>query len=113
MERFSLALVSCQHYEAGFYAAYGDIATSFPDLVVHVGDYIYEYGGVAGRLREHVGSEIKTLWDYRNRYAQYKLDPQLQAAHAISPWLVSPDDHEIDNNWAGYVPEDPEQQTEL
>jgi len=112
-ENLTLALASCQHYEAGYYAAYGEIAASLPDLIIHVGDYIYEYAGEADRLREHVGPEIRTLWDYRNRYAQYKLDPQLQAAHAASPWIVSPDDHEIDNNWAGYTPEDTEEQTEL
>lgn len=67
----------------------------------------------ADRIRQHSGDEITTLWDYRNRHAQYRLDPQLQAAHAASPWLVSPDDHEIDNNWAGYTPQDPEQQTEM
>ena len=109
----SVALVCCQHYETGHFAAYEDMAASHPDLVVHVGDYIYEYAGIAGRVREHVGEEIRTLWDYRNRYALYKLDPHLQAAHAASPWIVSPDDHEIDNNWAGYIPQDPEQQTEM
>lgn len=112
-ESMSVALVCCQHYETGHFAAYEDMAASHPDLVVHVGDYIYEYAGIAGRVREHVGEEIRTLWDYRNRYALYKLDPHLQAAHAASPWIVSPDDHEIDNNWAGYIPQDPEQQTEM
>jgi len=113
-EPVRIALASCQAYETGYYAAYRDMAEQLPDLVVHVGDYIYE-GGAGGpeRLRQHRGPEIQTLWDYRNRWAQYKMDPQLQAAHAASPWLFSPDDHEIDNNWAGYTPQDPERQTDL
>ena len=110
----SIAVAACQHLETGLYAAYRDMAEQSPDLVVHLGDYIYEYAGEDnGRIRQHIGPEIRTLWDYRNRYAQYKQDAHLQAAHAASPWLVSLDDHEIDNNWAGYTPEDPGRQTEL
>jgi len=122
-----LAVASCQHFEAGYYAAYADIARSLPDLVVHLGDYIYEYGPrPLGRgthplqpdveinvVRQHASPEVVTQWDYRNRYAQYRLDPDLQAAHAAAPWVVSMDDHEIDNNWAGYHPEDPHRQTDL
>ncbi len=124
----SLALASCQHMEYGYYAAYADMARQQPDLIVHVGDYIYEYGPgplgrldrvvmdqtiVVNRVRQHASPEIRTLWDYRNRFAQYRLDADLQAAHAIAPWITSLDDHEIDNDWAGYTPEEPEQQTEL
>ena len=128
-----LAFASCQHFEYGFYCAYRDIAATRPDLVVHLGDYIYEYAptplGTAPHplveaglnesgpditvVRQHLSPEIRTLWDYRNRYAQYRLDPDLQAAHAATPWVVSFDDHEIDNNWAGYIPEDPDRQTDL
>ena len=112
----TLALASCNHYETGHFAAYADMAKAAPDCVVHVGDYIYEGGAGplgAGRVRQHNGAEITTLWDYRNRYALYKSDPSLQAAHAASPWLVAFDDHEIDNNWAGEVPQDPWAQTPL
>ena len=69
--------------------------------------------GGADRVRQHQGAETRTLWDYRTRYAQYRLDPHLQSAHAAAPWLMVPDDHEVDNNWAGYTPEDPDRQTDL
>jgi len=109
-----MAFASCQHLETGHFAAFRDMAEQRPDLIIHLGDYIYEYGpGDADRVRQHLGPETRTLWDYRNRYAQYRLDPHLQAAHAAAPWLMVPDDHEVDNNWAGYTPQDPEQQTDL
>lgn len=123
-----LALASCQAYEAGHFAAYSDIAAWAPDCVIHVGDYIYEGApGTVGmrsadvggfkvtweNIRQHVGPETVTLWDYRNRYALYKLEAPLQAAHAASPWIVAMDDHEIDNNWAADVPQDPWAQTPL
>lgn len=125
-----IALAYCQHYEYGYYAAYRDLAEWQPDCVVHTGDYIYE-GGPSRRLgpilrdvgggerqlfevvRLHDGPEIRSLWDYRNRYALYRSDPDLQAAHAAAPWIVAMDDHEVDNNWAGTTPQDPEKQTEI
>ena len=76
------------------------------DLVFHLGDYIYEYEGRDGRARKHTGDEIELLRDYRNRYALYKMDPDLQAAHARFPFIVTPDDHEVDNNYAASVSED-------
>jgi alkaline phosphatase D len=99
--RFSLALASCQHYEQGHYAAYRAIAADAPDLVVHVGDYIYEGRGQQGRVRSHDAPECHTLEDYRQRYAIYKSDPSLQAAHAMSPWMLVSDDHEVANDYAG------------
>lgn len=100
--KLAFAIASCQHYEHGNYAAYRDMAQQPLDFVIHVGDYIYE--GSWGRrdrvVREHHSPEPYTLADYRNRYAQYKLDPQLQAAHAACPWLVTWDDHEVDNDYA-------------
>ena len=72
------------------------------DLVIHLGDYIYEYAGNAGRVRRHTGREIESLDDYRNRYALYKSDTALQAAHAACPWIVTWDDHEVDNNYAAW-----------
>lgn len=98
--RLRLAVASCQHYEHGFFAAYRDMAEQELDLVLHVGDYIYESSWGKGKVRDHHGSEPYTLADYRNRYAQYRTDAQLQAAHAACPWLVLWDDHEVDNDYA-------------
>jgi hypothetical protein len=69
--------------------------------MVFVGDYIYEGAARAGDVRRHVGGETRTLADYRNRHAQYKTDRDLQRLHAAVPWLVTWDDHEVDNNYAG------------
>jgi alkaline phosphatase D len=69
--------------------------------MVFVGDYSYEGPGRAGNVRRHVGGEARTLADYRNRHAQYKTDPDLQRLHVVVPWLVTWDDHEVDNNYAG------------
>jgi alkaline phosphatase D len=95
------AVASCQHWEQGFYTAYAHMAREELDLVTHLGDYIYEYATIPGRPRQHAGLEIRTVDDYRRRYAQYKTDPLLQAAHARCPWLVTWDDHEVDNNYGG------------
>jgi alkaline phosphatase D len=75
------------------------------DLVLHLGDYIYEYAGITDRVRTHPGREVRTLDDYRNRYAIYKGDALLQLAHQRAPWVVTWDDHEVDNNYAGLVGE--------
>jgi alkaline phosphatase D len=104
------AVASCQHYEFGHFTAYRHMAAEELDLVTHLGDYIYEYSesqftANPGRIRPHVGLEIRTLDDYRRRYAQYKSDPMLQAAHARCPWIVTWDDHEVDNNYATSVGE--------
>ena len=99
----TMAFASCSHYEQGYYTAYRRMADDRPDLILHLGDYIYEGGRTAGAVREHAGAECVTLADYRRRYAQYKSDPDLQAAHAIAPWLVVPDDHEVENNYADMV----------
>jgi len=122
-----LAVASCQAYESAFYAAYADMAAWAPDCVIHVGDYIYEGGiGTLGEhsretnegtftyrtVRQHNSAEVTTLWDYRNRYALYRMDTDLQAAHAAAPWIVAMDDHEVDNNWAGFTPQDPWAQTD-
>jgi alkaline phosphatase D len=99
------AFASCQHYETGLFTAYAHMAREDLDLVAHLGDYIYEYAGIDGRVRKHEGFECRTLDEYRQRYAQYKLDPMLQAAHARAPWLVTWDDHEVDNNYANEIGE--------
>jgi alkaline phosphatase D len=98
--RLTLAVASCQHFEQGHYAAYRAIAEDAPDLVVHVGDYIYEGRGTK-RVRTHDAPECHTLEDYRQRYAIYKSDPHLKAAHAASPWMLVSDDHEVANDYAG------------
>lgn len=103
--RLRFAFASCQHYEQGYYTAYRHMANEDLDLVVHLGDYIYEYAGQLDRVRMHTGQEIETLEDYRNRYALYKSDTDLIAAHAAFPWLVTWDDHEVDNNYAAQVSE--------
>jgi alkaline phosphatase D len=101
--RFGVA--GCQHYEAGLFTAYQHLAAEELDLLIHTGDYIYEYSPIEGRVRRHANEEIRNVEDYRIRYAQYKSDPMLQAAHARYPWLVTWDDHEVDNNYAGEIGE--------
>ncbi len=94
------AIASCQRWDHGHYAAWRHLATQELDLVLFLGDYIYEYASPPIALRLHQGPMTRTLEDYRARYAQYKSDPALQAAHAIAPWLVVWDDHEIENDYA-------------
>ncbi|HEX4811922.1 MAG TPA: alkaline phosphatase D family protein [Nonomuraea sp.] len=109
----TMAFVSCAQYEHGYFTSYRRLAEENPDLVLHLGDYQYEYTRdtytiPGGNIRHHEGPETETLANYRQRHAQYKADPDLQAAHAACPWLVVWDDHELDNNWADEVPERPE-----
>jgi len=105
--KVKLAVMSCANYPAGYFHAYADVAT-VPDIdaVVHLGDYIYEYGreGYASEdatalnrevLPEH---EILSLADYRTRYAQYKTDLGLQSLHAHAPFICVWDDHEVAND---------------
>lgn len=102
-KQLRLAVASCQDFSDGFYAAHRHLAAEEPDLVVWLGDYIYESAGGTGGPREHEGPETRTLEQYRRRYAQYRLDPDLQAAHHSAPWAVTWDDHEVANNHAGDV----------
>ena len=106
LDKLSFAFASCQHYEAGHYTAFRHMAAEDIQLVIHLGDYIYEGSPITGRARMHNSPEIKTLGDYRNRYALYKTDPELQNVHALFPWIVTWDDHEVDNNYADDKPED-------
>jgi alkaline phosphatase D len=99
LERFKLAICSCQNYEQGYFKAYRDMIAQDVDLIVHLGDYIYEYG-VGGPLRRSPVTEAKTLADYRLLHSVYKLDPDLQAAHAHTSWLTTWDDHEVANDYA-------------
>lgn len=104
-QQLRFAFASCQHYEQGLYTAYEHMAREDLDLVIHLGDYIYEGAGRDGLVRKHAGPKLTTLEDYRLRLAQYKSDPALQAAHAQFPWLVTWDDHEVENNYAGAISE--------
>ncbi|MEZ5909658.1 MAG: alkaline phosphatase D family protein [Hyphomicrobiaceae bacterium] len=104
----------CQRYEDGLFTAWRRIAEDRLDFIVHYGDYIYEYKAISEKakasrkrpvIRDMPGMPGKclTLEDFRNRYAIYKLDPDLQAAHAASTFISSFDDHEVENDWAGFV----------
>ncbi|PKP83258.1 MAG: alkaline phosphatase [Alphaproteobacteria bacterium HGW-Alphaproteobacteria-18] len=106
-----LAVASCANFGSGFYNAYRAIAER-PDLdaVIHLGDYIYEYGpdGYDGETGKRIGRiaepahDTVTLADYRARFASYRRDPDLQAAHAAAPFITIWDDHETANNsWMG------------
>lgn len=98
--RFSFA--SCQNYEQGYYVAHQDMAKADLDLVVFLGDYIYERcGRRADLVRHHPVDDIRTLEEYRRQYALYKTDADLRACHQAHTWIVTPDDHEVENNWAG------------
>ena len=99
------AFTSCQHYETGYFNGYPHMQKEDLDLVIHLGDYIYEYAGADKRARKHLGKEIESLDEYRQRYAQYRLDEDLQETHRLFPWLVTWDDHEFDNNYANLVSE--------
>ncbi|WP_435101492.1 alkaline phosphatase D family protein [Halarchaeum sp. P4] len=112
VEELTFAFASCQNYPYGYYTAHDHLADEDLDLAVHLGDYIYEGGADGPFDRGHApGREIKDLADYRVRHAQYKTDGNLQDAHAACPWLVTWDDHEVENNYADAVSEnnDPKQ----
>jgi len=104
------AFASCQHFEQGFYTAYKHMAEEDLHFVAFLGDYIYEGVPTSGRPRRHDDGEPDTLEAYRRRYATYKSDPHLQAAHARFAWIVTPDDHEVDNDYSDEIPQDPQLQ---
>ncbi len=111
IDAMKLAVVSCASFPHGFFNVYEAIAAREDvDLVVHLGDYIYEYGlgGYGGDSAVTLGRipspeiECVAIEDYRQRHAQYKAEPELQAAHACAPWIVVWDDHETANDsWSG------------
>jgi alkaline phosphatase D len=112
VRQLRFAFASCQDWQTGGYPAYWHLVEEDVDFVVFLGDYIYENAPRTDRYRQHEGSgEPVTLTEYRNRHAQYRTDPALRAAHAAAPWIVTPDDHEVDNNYADEVPQDPDRQT--
>jgi len=99
VEKLRIAYGSCQKWESGYYAAHAHLVEDDPDLVVFLGDYIYEKAAAKGALRPHPATDATDLATYRQRYAWYKADPNLQAAHAIAPWVVMWDDHEVSNDY--------------
>lgn len=102
-----LAVACCQNYEHGYFTAFRHLSQEDLDLVLHLGDYIYEASDWAesGNPRRHAGDVAVDLADYRRRYAQYKMDADLQAAHAAFPWVVTWDDHEVSDNYAAGSPD--------
>jgi alkaline phosphatase D len=100
-DRLRIAFSACQHYEAGYYAAHHHIAAEEPDLVLFLGDYIYEGNPGTKGVRQHRNPEPMEIEGYRARYATYKLDPMLQASHQVAPWITTWDDHEVQDNYAG------------
>ncbi|GIW04838.1 MAG: alkaline phosphatase [Thermomicrobiales bacterium] len=108
LDRLRLGVASCAHWEHGYFTAYRHLAAEDLDAVLFLGDYLYEYPPgqgfvIAGQdpIRLHTPGELITLKQYRNRYAQYRTDPDLQATHAAFPWIATWDDHEVANNYAG------------
>lgn len=104
-DRFRLAVANCQMFETGAYAAYRAMAEEDLDLVVHLGDYIYEYPAIPGDRTVEPKTVLASLDDYRLRHASYRLDPHLTTAHARFPFVVTWDDHDVANNYMGdHVP---------
>jgi len=104
--RLRFGVAGCQDYQAGYYTAHRHLADEELAFVFHYGDYIYEYGPDNPAVRQHASPLISSLDDYRRRYAQYKSDPDLQAAHAAHAFFMTFDDHEIRNDWAGDFDDD-------
>lgn len=117
VEEFQFGFASCNRWVDGYYTAFRHMAEDELDLIIHLGDYIYEYGIDVSEsprdqsLPQEYKKETTDLDTYRLRYGLYKSDPDMKAAHASAPWLVTRDDHEVDNNWAGDVPQDPDKQS--
>ncbi|MES2495269.1 MAG: alkaline phosphatase D family protein [Pseudomonadota bacterium] len=113
LDRLRFGVAGCQNYEDGLYTAYAHLAHEDVAFIWHYGDYIYEDrprqvnyerdGRPRVHVRDHVGTDCYTIGDYRRRYAQYKMDPDLQAAHRVAPWFTTFDDHEVADNWTATV----------
>lgn len=105
-DHFVLAVTSCQRYEHGYFASHRYLAAEADvDLVLFLGDYIYEYpdSDEERNLRHDLTPSPRTLDEYRLRHAFYKTDPDLQAGHLRCPWVTIWDDHEVENGYAGSV----------
>jgi alkaline phosphatase D len=112
VSRLRFGIVNCQDFQNGYWPAYASLAAEYLDVVLHLGDYIYEGDpGSAFPDRLHTTpatpglGQLQTLDDYRARHAQYKSDPALRAAHAAFPFVVTWDDHEVENNYANLIDE--------
>lgn len=105
LQRLKLGLVCCQHYEHGYFTGYRHMLADNLDLIVHVGDYIYENNAVK-KVRHHNMPVAFTLDDYRARHALYRGDHDLANAHAAAPWLFIWDDHDVANDYANDVSEE-------
>jgi alkaline phosphatase D len=106
----TFAFASCQKWDDGFYSPYRRMAEEDLDLVIHLGDYIYEYGVGSGGVRgadipASFTDECVTLDRYRLQHSLYRTDPDLQEAHRLFPWIVTWDDHEVANDYSGIYPE--------
>jgi alkaline phosphatase D len=101
VNRLSFAFASCHNWQDGYYTPYAHLADEDLQLVVFLGDYMYESGPDSSKVRQHNSVEPADLAGYRNRYGLYKSDANLQRAHASFPWIVTWDDHEVENNYAG------------
>ena len=101
VNKLRMAYASCQNWEHGYYSAYRHMRDEQLDAVMFLGDYIYEYGGNNKAVRPAPPRNAITLDDYRSFYALYKSDPDLQHMHAACPWLMTWDDHEVHNDYAG------------
>jgi alkaline phosphatase D len=102
LNKLAFAATSCQAYQEGYYTAYEQMSRDDLAFVLFLGDYIYELS--TGRVRTHGLPPADTLEDFRRHYAAHHADPQLQAAHAAAPWIVTWDDHEVEDNYAGRHP---------
>ncbi|MET0135364.1 MAG: alkaline phosphatase D family protein [Kibdelosporangium sp.] len=110
--RLRFAFASCQDFATGYFTPYPHMIDEDVSFVIFLGDYIYENGPTKASTRLHEGvGEPYSVGEYRNRHAQYRTDPDLRKAHSTVPWIVTLDDHEIDNNWADEHPQDPNLQT--
>ncbi len=99
VDRMRFAFASCTHLEQGYFSAYRDMVTQDPAFILHLGDYFYE-SSWGTPVRHHPGPEPRTLEEYRAYHAAYKMDPDLQAAHAHCPWFFTWDDHEVANDYS-------------
>jgi len=103
VERLSFAVANCQAYQSGWYTAYRDLAATEVDAVLFLGDFVYELESSV-EIRPHGMEPAVTLDEYRRFYELNCGDPDLQAARAAHPWIVTWDDHEVEDNYAGLEP---------
>ncbi len=99
LDRMRFVFTSCAHMEQGYFSAYRDMIAQEPEFILHLGDYIYE-SAWSRPVRRHPGPVPVTLEEYRLHHAAYKLDPDLQAAHAYCSWFFTWDDHEVANDYS-------------